>query len=77
MLELDGMLTLVQMRWVLSELLCAFCSTTGKRLTELPSLALFFLPKQGVGMSTEPPPEHGKKPSSINKFSIFTIFTSL
>lgn len=47
------------MRWVLFELLCAFGSTTGKRVTELPSLV--FLSKQGAGMSTEPPPKCGKK----------------
>lgn len=43
MLDLDGMLTLEQMSWVLSELLCAFGSTTGKRLTELSFLVLFFI----------------------------------
>lgn len=43
MLELNGMLTLEQMRWELSELLCAFGCNTGKRLTELPSPVLFFI----------------------------------
>lgn len=78
MVELGGMLTLEQMKRVLSEFFCAFGSSTGKKLIELVSLVLLLSKQGGGGMSSELPPKCGKKKSSsINKFSVFTIFTSL